>query len=53
MCFIISGKGSDGCLGHGTLESLNKPKIVESLLGEEIINVAVSDKHVLGRFSNC
>lgn len=43
----ISGKGSDGCLGHGTLESIKKPKIVELLLGEEIIKVALNEKHIL------
>ena len=43
----ILGKGSDGCLGHGTLESIKKPKIVELLLGEEIIKVALNEKHIL------
>ena len=49
--FTPTGKGSDGCLGHGTLESSNRPKIVESLLGEEISHVAVSDKHVIASTS--
>ena len=29
------------------MESSQKPKIVESLLGEEIVDVAVEDKHIL------
>ena len=27
------GTGSEGCLGHGTLEHSKKPRIVEALLG--------------------
>ena len=41
------GKGSDGCLGHGSLEHSRKPRIVEALLGEEITSVACSDKHIV------
>ena len=41
------GTGSEGCLGHGTLEHSKKPRIVEALLGEEITSVACSDKHVV------
>ena len=41
------GKGSDGCLGHGDLRTAKKARIVEALLGEEVSDVACSDKHVL------
>ena len=43
----ILGKGSDGCLGHGSLDSIKKPKIIEHLLGEEVIKVALNEKHIL------
>ena len=47
LTLISSGKGIDGCLGHGSLDSIKKPKIVEILLGEEIVKVALSEKHIL------
>ena len=49
---MTQGKGSDGCLGHGSLESVKKAKIVESLLGEEIVKVALGEKHILALTQN-
>lgn len=51
--FLFTGKGSDGCLGHGDLKHAKKPKIVEALLGEEVINISCSDRHVLALTNSC
>jgi hypothetical protein len=38
------GKGSDGCLGHGDLDSIKRPKIVEALLGSvDVSKIIVID----------
>lgn len=34
------GKGASGCLGHGDLEDVLRPKIVEALLGDEVLSIA-------------
>ncbi|XP_059098247.1 serine/threonine-protein kinase Nek8-like isoform X1 [Tigriopus californicus] len=34
------GKGASGCLGHGDLEDVIRPKIVEALLGDEVLSIA-------------
>ena len=36
------GTGSEGCLGHGTLEHSKKPRIVEALLGSVDFGYGVS-----------
>ncbi|CAB3375688.1 Hypothetical predicted protein [Cloeon dipterum] len=39
------GEGDDGKLGHGSKNTCEKPKIVEVLLGKEVINVACGGAH--------
>ncbi|XP_019366803.1 PREDICTED: serine/threonine-protein kinase Nek8 [Gavialis gangeticus] len=41
------GSGSNGCLGHGNFMDVTQPKIVEALLGYEIVQVACGASHVL------
>ncbi|XP_034025089.1 serine/threonine-protein kinase Nek8 [Thalassophryne amazonica] len=41
------GSGSNGCLGHGNFNDVTQPKIVEALLGYELIQVACGASHVL------
>uniref|UniRef100_A0A674IVW1 Serine/threonine-protein kinase Nek8 n=1 Tax=Terrapene triunguis TaxID=2587831 RepID=A0A674IVW1_9SAUR len=41
------GSGSNGCLGHGNFTDVTQPKIVEALLGYEIVQVACGASHVL------
>nr|XP_035977954.1 serine/threonine-protein kinase Nek8 isoform X1 [Halichoerus grypus] len=41
------GSGSNGCLGHGSLNDLSQPTIVEALLGYEMVQVACGASHVL------
>uniref|UniRef100_A0A452U5H4 Serine/threonine-protein kinase Nek8 n=1 Tax=Ursus maritimus TaxID=29073 RepID=A0A452U5H4_URSMA len=41
------GSGSNGCLGHGGLNDLSQPTIVEALLGYEMVQVACGASHVL------
>ena len=40
------GKGRSGCLGHGDTRDVSTPKIVEALLGEDVVEVSAGDKHV-------
>lgn len=41
------GSGSNGCLGHGSLNDISQPTIVEKLLGYEMVQVACGASHVL------
>uniref|UniRef100_A0A671EY14 Serine/threonine-protein kinase Nek8 n=1 Tax=Rhinolophus ferrumequinum TaxID=59479 RepID=A0A671EY14_RHIFE len=41
------GSGSNGCLGHGSLNDISQPTIVEALLGYEMLQVACGASHVL------
>ncbi|TRZ00959.1 hypothetical protein DNTS_029976 [Danionella cerebrum] len=41
------GSGSNGCLGHGNFNDVTQPKIVEALLGYELVQVACGASHVL------
>ncbi|XP_075760629.1 LOW QUALITY PROTEIN: serine/threonine-protein kinase Nek8 [Pelodiscus sinensis] len=41
------GSGSNGCLGHGSVTDVTQPKIVEALLGYEIVQLACGASHVL------
>uniref|UniRef100_A0A6J0UG79 non-specific serine/threonine protein kinase n=1 Tax=Pogona vitticeps TaxID=103695 RepID=A0A6J0UG79_9SAUR len=44
---LTFGSGSSGCLGHETLVDVSQPKIVEALLGYEIMQVACGASHIL------
>ncbi|XP_046891729.1 serine/threonine-protein kinase Nek8 isoform X2 [Hypomesus transpacificus] len=41
------GSGSNGCLGHGNFNDVTQPKIVEALLGYELMQVWCGASHVL------
>lgn len=41
------GSGANGCLGHGNHIDVTQAKIVESLLGYEVIQVSCGTSHVL------
>lgn len=41
------GSGANGCLGHGNFNDVNQAKIVEALLGYEVIQVSCGASHVL------
>uniref|UniRef100_A0A8C5PJ75 Serine/threonine-protein kinase Nek8 n=1 Tax=Leptobrachium leishanense TaxID=445787 RepID=A0A8C5PJ75_9ANUR len=41
------GSGSNGCLGHGSFNDVTQPKIVEALLGYEIVHVSCGASHIL------
>ncbi|CAB1348971.1 unnamed protein product [Coregonus sp. 'balchen'] len=41
------GSGSNGCLGHGNVNDVTQPKIVEALLGYELVQVSCGASHVL------
>ncbi|KAJ7995593.1 hypothetical protein DPEC_G00246200 [Dallia pectoralis] len=41
------GSGSNGCLGHGSFNDVTQPKIVEALLGYELVQVSCGASHVL------
>ncbi|XP_067677206.1 serine/threonine-protein kinase Nek8-like isoform X1 [Haliotis asinina] len=41
------GSGANGCLGHGNLNDVAHAKIVEALLGYEVIQVSCGASHVL------
>ncbi|XP_059151574.1 serine/threonine-protein kinase Nek8-like isoform X2 [Physella acuta] len=41
------GSGANGCLGHGNCNDVTQAKIVESLLGYEVIQVSCGASHVL------
>ena len=43
---LTKGKGRTGCLGHGDTRDVSTPKIVEALLGEDVVEVSAGDKHV-------
>ena len=43
---LTKGKGRSGCLGHGDTRDVATPKIVEALLGEDVVEVRAGDKHV-------
>ena len=43
---LTKGKGRSGCLGHGDTRDVSTPKIVEALLGDDIVEVCAGDKHV-------
>lgn len=39
------GEGDDGKLGHGDRESYDQPKLIEALLGTEIVDIACGGHH--------
>ena len=41
------GNGAMGCLGHGNWEHCYKPRLIESLLGEDADLVTCGPSHVL------
>ncbi|KAH3849775.1 serine/threonine-protein kinase Nek8-like [Dreissena polymorpha] len=41
------GSGAHGCLGHGSLNDVTQAKIVEALLGYEVVQVSCGASHVL------
>ncbi|XP_013083908.2 serine/threonine-protein kinase Nek8-like isoform X1 [Biomphalaria glabrata] len=41
------GSGANGCLGHGNCNDVTQAKIVEALLGYEVIQVSCGASHVL------
>uniref|UniRef100_A0AAY4B4I7 non-specific serine/threonine protein kinase n=1 Tax=Denticeps clupeoides TaxID=299321 RepID=A0AAY4B4I7_9TELE len=41
------GSGSNGCLGHGNFNDVMQPKIVEALLGYELVQISCGASHVL------
>nr|XP_002126613.1 serine/threonine-protein kinase Nek8 [Ciona intestinalis] len=41
------GSGSNGCLGHGNFQDVEKATIVEQLLGSELIEIASGSYHML------
>ncbi|XP_031429352.1 serine/threonine-protein kinase Nek8 isoform X1 [Clupea harengus] len=41
------GSGSNGCLGHGSFNDVTQPKIVEALLGYELVQVSCGASHIL------
>lgn len=41
------GSGANGCLGHGNLNDVTQAKIVEALLGYEVVQVSCGASHVL------
>ena len=41
------GSGSSGCLGHGNLEDVKQLKIVEALIGCEVMSVECGSNHVI------
>ena len=43
---LTRGEGRLGCLGHGDTRDLAQPKIVEALLGDDIAEISVSERHV-------
>ncbi|XP_039254767.2 serine/threonine-protein kinase Nek8-like isoform X1 [Styela clava] len=49
---MTSGTGSNGCLGHGSFNDLNEPKIVEALLSHEVIEISCGSYHVLALTSD-
>ena len=43
---LTRGEGRHGCLGHGDTRDLAQPKIVEALLGDDIAEISVGERHV-------
>ncbi|ESO92636.1 hypothetical protein LOTGIDRAFT_120493 [Lottia gigantea] len=41
------GSGANGCLGHGNYQDVAQAKIVEALLGYEVVQVSCGASHVL------
>uniref|UniRef100_A0A8C4NCE4 non-specific serine/threonine protein kinase n=1 Tax=Eptatretus burgeri TaxID=7764 RepID=A0A8C4NCE4_EPTBU len=41
------GSGSSGCLGHGNYKDVNKPKMLEALLGYEVVSLSCGVSHVM------
>ncbi|XP_076440668.1 serine/threonine-protein kinase Nek8-like [Babylonia areolata] len=41
------GSGANGCLGHGNYNDVTQAKIVEALLGYEVVQVSCGASHVL------
>ncbi|KAM4565740.1 serine/threonine-protein kinase Nek8 [Odontesthes bonariensis] len=41
------GSGSNGCLGHDNFNDVTQPKIVEALLGYELVQVSCGASHVV------
>lgn len=39
------GEGDDGKLGHGNRLSVDRPKLIEALLGTEIVDIACGGHH--------
>lgn len=42
---MTSGGGASGCLGHGDYADVEQAKIVQSLLGSEVIHIACGSNH--------
>ena len=40
------GLGQYGCLGHGSMRNCHKPRLVETLLQEDVTHVACGPHHV-------
>lgn len=41
------GSGANGCLGHGNFNEVSQAKIVEALLGYEVVQVSCGASHIL------
>ena len=41
------GSGAHGCLGHGDYHDVSQAKIVEELLGYEVVKVSCGASHVM------
>ena len=44
---LTRGQGRCGCLGHGDTRALTTPRIVEALLGDDVVEVAAGPSHVV------
>ena len=42
---LTRGRGSGGCLGHGDTRDVSTPRIVEALLGEDVVEVEAGAQH--------
>ena len=43
---LTRGRGASGCLGHGDARDVGTPRIVEALLGEDVVEVEAGTQHV-------
>lgn len=43
---LTRGSGASGCLGHGEARDVGTPRIVEALLGEDVVEVKAGPRHV-------